>query len=115
MSYIYLVLFAYLSLTSAQEYVRVCYYTNWSQYRSTPMGYVPEDIDPSLCTHVIFAFAQIGNGNTLQTHERNDVAMYQKLAGIKQVKHFSNLLIRLTINYHIPVPPVLGPMLLTGP
>ena len=87
MSYIYLVLFAYLSLTRAQEYVRVCYYTNWSQNRPPPMGYVPEDIDPSLCTHVIFAFAEIANDNTLQTSQGNDEAMYQKLADIKQVKH----------------------------
>ena len=34
----------------------VCYYTNWSQYRPKEGKYVPEDIDPHLCTHVIVAF-----------------------------------------------------------
>ena len=36
----------------------VCYYTNWSQYR-TNAKFFPEDIDPSLCTNLIFAFAEI--------------------------------------------------------
>ncbi|XP_074603101.1 chitinase 7 isoform X2 [Brevipalpus obovatus] len=34
----------------------VCYYTNWSQYRPKEGKFTPEDIDPNLCTHVIFAF-----------------------------------------------------------
>lgn len=38
----------------------ICYYTNWSVYRHTiiPVLY-PDEIDPSLCTHIHFAFASI--------------------------------------------------------
>ena len=32
----------------------VCYYTNWSQYRPKEGKFVPEDIDPFLCTHIIY-------------------------------------------------------------
>lgn len=32
----------------------VCYYTNWSQYRPKEGRFVPEDIDPFLCTHLIY-------------------------------------------------------------
>ena len=93
MSYIYIVLFACLSLTSAKDYVRICYYTNWSQYRPSPMSYTTADIDPSLCSHVIFAFAEInGEDNTLQTYEWNDEDMYRQLADIKQVKHVATCL-----------------------
>merc|ERR1711971_104189 len=36
-----------------------CYFTNWS-YKRPGMGkFTPEDIDPTLCTHIVFAFATI--------------------------------------------------------
>lgn len=35
----------------------VCYYTNWSSYRSGSSKYTPADIDPTLCTHVVYSFA----------------------------------------------------------
>ena len=54
----FLVLGASLGLV-ASEYVRVCYYTNWSQYR-IGAEFFPENIDPHLCTHAIYSFARIG-------------------------------------------------------
>nr|KAG5701014.1 hypothetical protein BaRGS_022725 [Batillaria attramentaria] len=50
---------------------RVCYYTNWSQYRPTDGKFVPEDVDPMMCTHLIFAFATLKN-NLLASYEWND-------------------------------------------
>ena len=50
---------------------RVCYYSNWSQYRAGGGAFFPEDIDPSLCTHLIFAFATMV-GNQLTPYEWND-------------------------------------------
>ena len=35
----------------------VCYYPNWAYYRSGEAQYLVPDIDPSLCTHVIYSFA----------------------------------------------------------
>nr|AFO53261.1 chitinase-3 [Sinohyriopsis cumingii] len=52
-------------------YNRVCYYTNWAQYRPGQGKFVPEDIDPNLCSHIIYAFAKL-NGNQLQAFEWND-------------------------------------------
>lgn len=34
----------------------VCYYTNWSQYRPKEGKFDPEDIDPFICTHIIYSF-----------------------------------------------------------
>ncbi|BFY99793.1 hypothetical protein BsWGS_02833 [Bradybaena similaris] len=69
---------------------RVCYYTNWSQYRTTPeTKYTPDDIDPSLCTHIIYSFAKL-TGNQLAPFEWNDestdwsVGNYEKTTNLKQ-------------------------------
>jgi len=35
----------------------VCYFTNWAWYRPGLGKYVPEDIDPDLCTHINYGFA----------------------------------------------------------
>ncbi|KAL3875560.1 hypothetical protein ACJMK2_033501 [Sinanodonta woodiana] len=50
---------------------RVCYYTNWSQYRNSPGKFYPENVDPNLCTHLIYAFATL-TGNQLKAYEWND-------------------------------------------
>ncbi|XP_028414189.1 chitotriosidase-1-like [Dendronephthya gigantea] len=76
-------LLACASLTSA-KYVRVCYYTSWSQYRPDPMKYYPENVDASLCSHVIYAFAQIGDGHKLATFDQNDEKMFLRFAEVKR-------------------------------
>jgi len=53
------------------NYKRVCYYTNWSQYRPSPAKFFPENVDADLCTHLIYAFATM-NGNKLTNYEWND-------------------------------------------
>ena len=53
------------------DYIKVCYYTNWAQYRPGLMKFFPEDVDPSLCTHIVYAFATM-EGNKLKAYEWND-------------------------------------------
>ena len=64
----------FVLFVAASELKRVCYYTNWSQYRNGKGKFLPSNIDPQLCTHIIYAFASM-SGNQLATSEWNDVAM----------------------------------------
>lgn len=76
------------SSADSSKYKLVCYYTNWSQYRPKIGKFVPEDIEPHLCTHVIFAFGWIKNGK-LASFEENDesgggkVGLYDRVVGLK--------------------------------
>jgi len=45
--------------------VVACYVASWAVYRPGPGKFSVEDIDPTLCTHVIYTFAGLNN----QTHQ----------------------------------------------
>lgn len=67
----------------------VCYYTNWSQYRTKIGKFLPEDIQPDLCTHVIFAFGWLKK-NKLTSFESNDetkdgkIGLYERVVNLKK-------------------------------
>jgi len=75
-------LLAFSSLAAA-EYKIVCYYTNWAQYRPEGGEFWPEDVDPTLCTHMIFSFGTIKNGE-LATFEPNDDEVIGRLMALKK-------------------------------
>lgn len=66
-----IILISLVVIDVESAYRRVCYYTNWSQYRNGPGKFFPEDIDPTLCTHLIYTFAKLV-GNKLYPYEWND-------------------------------------------
>uniref|UniRef100_A0A3B4Z7L5 Acidic mammalian chitinase n=1 Tax=Seriola lalandi dorsalis TaxID=1841481 RepID=A0A3B4Z7L5_SERLL len=66
------------------SFILSCYFTNWAQYRPPPTIYMPNDIDPCLCTHLLYAFATIKNGQ-LATYEWNDVELYSQFNGLKNM------------------------------
>ena len=37
--------------------VVVCYWGTWANYRLSRGKFTPEDVDPALCTHLIYSFA----------------------------------------------------------
>lgn len=67
----------------------VCYFSNWSQYRNGAGKFFPENVDPSLCTHLIYAFGGIKN-NQITAYEWNDdntdwsKGLYERTMNLKQ-------------------------------
>ena len=58
-------------MLSEFQYKRICYYTNWAQYRPGFGKFTPQDVDPFLCTHLVYAYATIDN-SMLKPSEWND-------------------------------------------
>ncbi|XP_021233228.1 acidic mammalian chitinase-like [Numida meleagris] len=70
-----------LNAQIGSAYVLSCYFTNWAQYRPGVGIFVPDNIDPCLCTHLLYAFA--GMSNEITTIEWNDVTLYKSFNGLK--------------------------------
>ncbi|XP_076366400.1 putative chitinase 10 [Tachypleus tridentatus] len=67
----------------------VCYFTNWSHKRHGTGRFVPEDLDPHLCTHVVFAFAGIKDLKLSPTDEEdetrgNSKGLYDRVLALKR-------------------------------
>ncbi|XP_074833408.1 acidic mammalian chitinase-like [Carettochelys insculpta] len=71
-----------LNAQIGSAYLLTCYFTNWGQYRPGLGSFKPDNIDPCLCTHLIYAFAGMSN-NEITTTEWNDVTLYQSFNGLK--------------------------------
>lgn len=52
---------------------RVCYYNSQSKHRLNRATFFPEDIDPNLCSHIIYSHAIVQNDNLVPL-EPNDIA-----------------------------------------
>ncbi|XP_042319429.1 acidic mammalian chitinase-like [Sceloporus undulatus] len=71
-----------LNAQLGSAYQLTCYFTNWAQYRPGLGRFKPDNIDPCLCTQLIYAFAGMKN-NQIATIEWNDVTLYQSFNGLK--------------------------------
>ncbi|XP_057218756.1 acidic mammalian chitinase-like [Triplophysa rosa] len=61
-----------------------CYFTNWAQYRPGTGKYTAANVDPYLCTHLIYAFSVINSANQLVTYEWNDETLYKAFNDLKR-------------------------------
>lgn len=64
----------------------VCYLGSWSVYRPSLSKFTPENINPFLCTHLIYAFAGLSSKYELKPFDSyNDITQggYRKFTGLK--------------------------------
>lgn len=66
-----------------REAQTICYLTNWSHKRPGAGMFMPEDIDASLCTHVIYAFATLKKHLLSESNDK-DAEMYEKLIALRE-------------------------------
>ncbi|XP_012524289.2 probable chitinase 10 [Monomorium pharaonis] len=71
----------------SDEFKMICYFTNWAWYRQEGGKFVPEDIDPDLCTHVLYGFSVLdGSSLTIKSHDPwadIDNKFYERVAAFK--------------------------------
>lgn len=72
---------------------RVCYFANWALYRDLNPPLYPDNIDPSLCTHIHYAFAKIDpttlalvptEEHDMNWTEKSNMPLYIRLYGLKR-------------------------------
>lgn len=82
--------------------------TSWSRKRPSAGRFAPEDINPSLCTHVIYAFATLKD-HILTEADDKDPEIYDRVIALRDknpdlkvtMKAFKqcNFVVRLTEKY----------------
>lgn len=62
----------------------LCYFTNWSRYRPGAANFLPENVDPFLCTHLVYAFAIVNHANEISEYEWNEKKLYRPFNELKK-------------------------------
>lgn len=69
-------------------YKVVCYFTNWAWYRRGIGRYLPEHIDHTLCTHIVYGFAVLDYSElTIKAHDSwadYDNRFYERVIAYKK-------------------------------
>jgi chitinase len=74
------------SKRAADDLKIVCYYSNWAVYRPGLAKFTPQNINPYLCSHLIYAFAGLSSKFELKAFDPyNDINQgnYKKFVGLK--------------------------------
>uniref|UniRef100_A0A4D5S3V8 chitinase n=1 Tax=Ixodes scapularis TaxID=6945 RepID=A0A4D5S3V8_IXOSC len=75
--------------TEGKDKVFICYWGSWSHYRHANGAFSVNQIDPTLCTHLVYTFAKLENGVIKEYDPYLDLAkpwhlgMYKKFNNLK--------------------------------
>ncbi|NP_999235.1 oviduct-specific glycoprotein precursor [Sus scrofa] len=62
----------------------VCYFANWAFSRPGPASILPRDLDPFLCTHLVFAFASMNDSQIVAKDARDESIFYPEFNQLKE-------------------------------
>ncbi|KAI4590646.1 hypothetical protein MJG53_001695 [Ovis ammon polii x Ovis aries] len=62
----------------------VCYFTNWAFSRPGSASILPRDLDPFLCTHLVFAFASMNNNQIVPKDPLDEKILYPEFNKLKE-------------------------------
>lgn len=51
----------------------ICYFTNWAGKRRGRGRFDPSNLDPSKCSHIVYAFAGIKDNQLVPTEEKDEI------------------------------------------
>lgn len=83
-------LFGFLCIAhTSYAYIRVCYYAAYAAGRDPPAKLEPKDIDPFLCTHIVYAFASVNSStllldNRVENKQLPHEKLYKQLKSLKK-------------------------------
>ncbi|XP_067002961.2 probable chitinase 2 isoform X2 [Anabrus simplex] len=83
--------------------VVVCYVASWARYRTGRGAFTLDDIDPSLCTHLVYAFAGLNiNTNSIRSlDEYNDLEENYGLGSFRKITALKNTFPHLKVTLAI--------------
>ncbi|CAK9294983.1 unnamed protein product [Gordionus sp. m RMFG-2023] len=63
--------------------VLFCYFTGWDQWKRYPYNFTTANVNPLLCTHLIYAFLYLAPNFTVQNIEHNTEEQFEQLNALK--------------------------------
>lgn len=76
-------IFFFFLLISVRAPQVMCYMTSWSIKRPGAGKFTPDNIDPSLCTHVLYAFGSLKDFKLTFVDEK-DTEQYKAMMGLRE-------------------------------
>jgi chitinase len=80
------ILVATVAQLASSELRVICYWPNWDISRNDDYKHTPEDIDPTLCTHIHYAFMVLDEKNLkpVDSNGSPQVDLYNRINALKQ-------------------------------
>ncbi|XP_015197633.2 acidic mammalian chitinase isoform X1 [Lepisosteus oculatus] len=72
------------SVALCSQYKLVCYVSSWAQDRPGDTRFTPDRADPFLCTHIIFAFADVDENYSMTALGPGNEPQYRSLDALKE-------------------------------
>ena len=93
---------AYFNVCEANSPKVICFYANWAQFRPGIGRFLPQSIDPKLCTHVTYAHLKIDlSSHRLAQRQKNDHILLAQINDLKKINPLLKVIISVGEYYFL--------------